>query len=85
MSVRMLKPVDKVRVVLARGEDGYILAECPELPGCRSQGATREEAVENIREAAELCLEVRREEGWPLFEFSQAPIRSDAEVIELEL
>lgn len=33
------------------GEDGYWVAECPSLPGCISQGKTREEAVANIEEA----------------------------------
>jgi predicted RNase H-like HicB family nuclease len=37
--------------------DGWIVAECPVIPGCISQGRTREEALENIREAIELCLE----------------------------
>lgn len=44
-------------VVLRPGEDGYIVAECPTLSGCISQGKTREEALANIREAIELCLE----------------------------
>lgn len=56
-------------VVLKPGEDGYVVAECPALPGCVSQGRTREEALANIREAIELCLEGRREEGWDLPEF----------------
>ena len=44
-------------VVLLPGEDGWLVAECPVLPGCISQGRTREEALANIREAIELCLE----------------------------
>ncbi len=40
-----------MRVVLYPGENGYIVAECPELPGCASQGHTRNEALRNIREA----------------------------------
>lgn len=47
-----------VRVVMYPGEDGYVVAECPELPGCASQGRTREHALENIREAIEGWLEV---------------------------
>jgi predicted RNase H-like HicB family nuclease len=39
------------------GEDGWIVAECPVIPGCVSQGKTREEALDNVREAIELCLE----------------------------
>jgi predicted RNase H-like HicB family nuclease len=44
-------------VVLHPGEDGWIVAECPVLPGCISQGRTREEAIANICEAIELCIE----------------------------
>lgn len=39
------------QVVLYPGEDGYWVAECPSLPGCVSQGKTREDAISNIREA----------------------------------
>ena len=53
-------------VILKTGEDGYIVAECPVIPGCISQGRTREEALANIREAIELCLENQAEEGWQL-------------------
>jgi len=56
----------KLPVVLTLGEDGFILAEVPIIPGCISQGATKEEALANIREAAELCLENRAAEGWEL-------------------
>jgi predicted RNase H-like HicB family nuclease len=48
---------------LTAGEDGYVVAECPVIPGCISQGRTREEALQNIREAIELCLENRGKEG----------------------
>ncbi len=56
----------KFIVTLERGEDGWIIAECPSIPGCVSQGRTEEEALENIKEALALCLEVRAEEGLPL-------------------
>jgi predicted RNase H-like HicB family nuclease len=39
------------QVVITRGEDGYWVAECPSLPGCISQGRTKDEAIANIREA----------------------------------
>ena len=45
------------QTLIYRGEDGYWIAECPSLPGCISQGRTRAEAVENIREAIELYVE----------------------------
>ncbi|MGD0073024.1 MAG: type II toxin-antitoxin system HicB family antitoxin [Candidatus Binataceae bacterium] len=51
-------------VILTPGEDGYLVAKCPVIPGCISQGRTREEALRNIREAIELCLENRESEGW---------------------
>jgi predicted RNase H-like HicB family nuclease len=53
-------------VVLRSGEDGFIVAECPAIPGCVSQGRTRDDALLNIREAIEVCLENRSEEGWRL-------------------
>ena len=56
----------KFTITLERDEDGIWVAECPSIPGCISQGKTREEAEANIREAIALCLEVRAEEGMPL-------------------
>jgi predicted RNase H-like HicB family nuclease len=50
-------------VVLEEGEDGYLVAECPALPGCVSQGRTRQEAIDNIREAIQGIIEVRRKHG----------------------
>lgn len=54
------------RVILYPGEDGYIVAEVPSLPGCVSQGRTREEALTNIQEAIGLCIEVLQERGEPV-------------------
>jgi predicted RNase H-like HicB family nuclease len=45
------------------GENGYWVAECPSLPGCVSQGATREEAVANIKEAIEGYVQALKEDG----------------------
>lgn len=50
----------KYRVVLIENEEGFAVG-CPALPGCWSQGATREEALENIREAIREYLEVKME------------------------
>ena len=50
-------------VILEPGEDGYIVAQCPALPGCWSQGKTREKAMANIQEAVELYLESLRANG----------------------
>ncbi len=56
----------KFNVTLDRDEDGVWVVECPAIPGCVSQGQTREEALENIEDAISLCLEVRAERGLPL-------------------
>jgi predicted RNase H-like HicB family nuclease len=56
----------KFVTTLDRDEDGIWIAECPEIPGCVSQGSTRDEALTNIREAIALCLDVRSERGLPL-------------------
>lgn len=53
-------------ITLERDEDGIWISECPSIPGCVSQGATRDEALANIHEAIALCLEVRAERGLPL-------------------
>ena len=52
-------------VTIGRDEDGVWVAECPSIPGCVSQGATKGEALANIREAIELYIEVRAERGMP--------------------
>jgi predicted RNase H-like HicB family nuclease len=56
----------KFTVTIDQDEDGVWVVECPAIPGCVSQGETKEEALVNIKEAIELCLEVRAEEGLPL-------------------
>jgi predicted RNase H-like HicB family nuclease len=56
----------KFIVTLEPGEDGFVIAECPALPGCITQGASKEEALANIREAIELSLESRKALGLPL-------------------
>jgi predicted RNase H-like HicB family nuclease len=73
----------KYPVVFFDGGDGWIVAECPALPGCVSQGETREEAFVNIREAIELTLEVRKELGWSVPEPSD--VMSILETTEVEL
>jgi predicted RNase H-like HicB family nuclease len=55
----------KFLVTLERDESGFIVVECPALPGCVSQGRTEAEALANIREAIEASLETRREHGIP--------------------
>jgi len=56
----------KLLITLERDETGMIVAECPSIPGCVSQGKTEEEALENIREAVQACIEARAEAGMPL-------------------
>ncbi len=51
------------KVLLSQDEDGYFVVEVPSLPGCISQGETREEALEHIKEAIELHIEVLQERG----------------------
>ncbi len=63
-----------VKVVLEPGEDGYYVAHCPALKSCWSQGKTRDEALQNIREAIELYLEPSPE---------QLHLVGQAEMIEL--
>ena len=65
----------KFLVTLERDEEGFIVVECPALPGCLSQGRTEAEALANIREAIEASLETRREQG----------IATQIEVAEVEL
>jgi predicted RNase H-like HicB family nuclease len=48
-------------VNLETDEDGVWIVECPSIPGCVSQGKTKEEALKNIKDALGLCFEVRAE------------------------
>ena len=54
------------QVILYPGEDGWWVAECPSLPGCISQGKTREEAQVNIKEAIEGYLESLKKHNEPV-------------------
>ena len=56
----------KLIVTLERDETGMIVAECPAIPGCISQGKTEDEALANIREAIQGCIEARAASGMPL-------------------
>lgn len=51
----------KLPVVLTPGEDGYVVAECPTLPGCVTQGRDEDEALRNIQEAIAGWLEAETE------------------------
>jgi predicted RNase H-like HicB family nuclease len=54
------------QVILYPGEDGFWVVECPNLPGCVSQGETRQEAIANIKEAIETYVAVLEEDGLPV-------------------
>ena len=53
-------------VTLERDETGMVVAECPAIPGCVSQGRTEDEAIANIREAIAACVEARAASGMPV-------------------
>lgn len=54
------------QVVIYPGEDGYWVVECPSLPGCISQGQTKDEAISNIKEAIRLYIESLEQDGLPV-------------------
>jgi predicted RNase H-like HicB family nuclease len=56
----------KFNVTIDRDEDGVWIVECSSIPGCVSQGQTKEEAIQNIKDAIAACLQVRAERGLPL-------------------
>ena len=56
----------KFRVLIDQDEDGVFVAEVPSLPGCVSQGATRPEALTNVREAISAYLESVEEHDEPV-------------------
>lgn len=69
----------KYTVVLRDGEDGWVVAECPAIRGCITQGRTVEEALENIRDAIIGCLAVLNEEA------KEEAARVHGRVVEVEV
>jgi len=67
----------KFRIQIEPDEDGVFIATVPSLPGCISQGATRDEALANVREAIAGYLESLREHGEPI------PPSIDEEVVDV--
>ncbi|HSH37383.1 MAG TPA: type II toxin-antitoxin system HicB family antitoxin [Chthoniobacterales bacterium] len=65
-----------LQVVIENGEDGYVVASCPALPSCWSQGETCEEALANIREAISVYLERAP---------AEVDARGDREIVELTI
>ncbi len=49
-------------VIIEKDEDGFFVADCPDIAGCHTQGKTLEEAITNIRDAIKLNLKVLKEE-----------------------
>jgi predicted RNase H-like HicB family nuclease len=54
------------QVIVYPGEDGFWVAECPSLPGCVSQGESREQAIQNIREAIEGYILALQDDKLPI-------------------
>jgi predicted RNase H-like HicB family nuclease len=69
----------KYRVLVEQDEDGMFVAEVPALPGCISQGRTREEAIQNIQEAIAGYLESLRAHNEPI------PPSIHEEIVEVTL
>ncbi|MDE3059079.1 MAG: type II toxin-antitoxin system HicB family antitoxin [Bacteroidota bacterium] len=64
------------KVFLEPDEDGGYVASCPSLPGCFSEGDTIDEALDNIKEAIELCLEDLVAQKFPLPDTSKSLVSS---------
>ena len=54
------------QVIIYPGEDGYWVAECPSLPGCISQGKTKEDAIANIKEAIRGYVAALKQDNLPV-------------------
>jgi len=67
------------RVVLYTDEEDFWVAECPSLPGCRTDGKTREEALTNIKEAIKGYIEAMKEDNLPV------PTKDDVEIVVLDV
>ncbi|QDV89773.1 Antitoxin HicB [Phycisphaerae bacterium RAS2] len=67
-------------VILIPQPDGGYFVDCPSLPGCHSQGDTRDEALENIREAIVLVLEDMAEKGEPVPVTANQPMLAEVQV-----
>ena len=56
----------RFRIIVEQDEDGICVAECPTLPGCISQGKTRDEAVENVKDAMQGYIESLKKHNEPI-------------------
>ncbi len=66
------------QVIIYPGEDGYWVAECPSLPGCVSQGKTRDAAITNIRDAIRLYITTLEEDN-----LAVPPESAQAEIVNV--
>ena len=69
----------RYRIIIEPDEDGVFVAECPALPGCVSQGNTRADALENIKDAIRGYLESLQKHNEPV------PPPIDEEIVEVSL
>jgi len=69
----------KFRIVIEQDEDGVFIASCPTLPGCHSQGSTRDEAARNIADAMKAYIESLRKHGDPI------PPPISEEIVDIDL
>jgi len=67
----------RYRVIIEQDEDGVFVAECPTLPGCISQGASRQEAITNIMDAIAGYVESLKKHGEPI------PLPITEEIVEV--
>lgn len=67
----------KYRIIITRDEDSMFVAECPSLPGCVSQGSTRSDALENMKDAINGYLESLKKHDEPV------PPSIDEEIVEV--
>ncbi|MBI4042102.1 MAG: type II toxin-antitoxin system HicB family antitoxin [Deltaproteobacteria bacterium] len=67
----------RYRILIERDEDGIFVAECPSLPGCISQGNTRQEALVNIQDAIKGYIESLQKHNEPI------PPSIDEEIVEI--
>ena len=69
----------KYRILIEQDEDGAFVAECPSLPGCISQGKTRQEAIENAQDAIRGYIESLKKHDEPI------PPSIDEEIVEVAI
>lgn len=66
-------------VIIEKDEDGVYIASCPAFPGCHTQGDTYEEAMANIKDAINLNITARRDQGEPI------PIETAIDEVEIHV